>query len=168
MGMMNVMKTLWKRERLCVFFLPSQSLWEVPVKQQPAPCRLPETQHLPAAFIRSIFTWNWYPQKMRPSCSTVLYCSFVDGLLLDCFVFLNCAVGGVEGSCLCLFLQETYGTDLPVGQASFCHVSQPHAHTKNGSNFRAFTSLHPLLLLLLPLSILYFTHLSYTLPSISL
>lgn len=136
-----------------MFSLPTQSLWEAPVKQQPDPCRLPETQHLPAAFTRSIFIWNWYPQKIRVA---ILYCSFVDGLPPNCFVFLNCIVGGVEGSCLCLFLQETYGTDLPVGQASFCHVSQPHAHRENGPNFRAFNSLHPVLLLLLQLCLLLF------------
>lgn len=66
-------------------------------------------------------------------------------------------------SCLCLFLflffkgllwglgaaspplQETYGTDLLVGQASFCHVSD----TENAQNFTALPSPYPLSLIIL-------------------
>lgn len=110
-----------------MFSLPSQSMCKAPVKQQLAPYRLPEIQHLPAAFIRSIFTWNWYPQKIRPSYSTVLYCSSVDSLLLNCFVFLNSAVGGVERSCLPVFFSRKHMEQI-------CRLARPrsatsHSHT---------------------------------------
>lgn len=86
-------------------------------------------------------------------CSTVRR-SAADGLLHDCFVFLNedlyCGWGAPS-----LFLHKTYGTDLQVGQASFCHVSQTHTHTH--TDFGAFTSLHSLHLILRLFSIFYLT-----------
>lgn len=149
-----------------VFSFPSHFLWEAPVKQQPASRRHTETQHLPAAFIRSIFIWNWYPQKMRLSYSTVLYCNSADGLLL-CFVFLNCAVGGVEGSCLSVFFSRKHMEQI-------CRLARPHSATSHSHTQTQKMVLTSGLLPLLTLCFYYSysslssTLLSYTLPYISL
>lgn len=58
-----------------------------------------------------------------------------------------CAVGGVEGSCLSLRVSRKHMEQI-------CQLARPrsatsHSHTHTRPNFRAFTSLHPLLSLLL-------------------